>query len=253
MIAPMATSGPADHLFEANPATESPDGRYRVQMHDQTTVDGVAVRGRARLLYDGDTIELAGVERPQEAFVTASGIVSIIDALHADDAAPPQSALLVFDRTGRRIQAHRFGANVASVHAERERGQLVVMTQPADHEDGNTTFTVGLSDGRLISRAVTVIVDRTPKTAYDWQQRGFEELAEGNLDAARTSLTKSLSGEHGEMTPFFVAQAERALGELADNAGDRTAALRHYRAALDANPKVGVKKRVVALERELGR
>lgn len=249
----MAETGNTDHLFAANPPAESPDGRYRVQMFDETTIDGVAVSGRARLQYDGDTIELAGCERPQEAFVTASGIVSIIDALHADDAATPQSALLVFDRTGRRIQAHRFGANVASAHAERERGQLVVMTQPADHEDGNSTFTFGLSDGRLISRAVTVVVDRTPKTAYDWQQRGFEELAEGNTDAARTSLEKSLSGEHGDMTPFFVAQAERALGELADSAGDREAALRHYRNALDANPKVGVKKRVVALERELGR
>lgn len=251
MIAPMSTSGPADHLFEAKTPVESPDGRYRVQMHDETTVDGVAVRGRARLQYDGDTIELAGVERPQEAFVTASGIVSIIDALHAEGPGS-QGALFVFDRTGRRVQAHRFAANVASVHAERERGQLVVSTQPADHEDGNSTFTFGLSDGRLISRAVTVVVDRTPKTAYDWQQRGFEELAEGNTDAARASLTKSLSGEHGEMTPFFVAQAERALGELADTAGDRAAALRHYRNALDANPKVGVKKRVVALERELG-
>jgi tetratricopeptide (TPR) repeat protein len=251
MIAPMATSGPADHLFEANPPAESPDGRYRVQMHDETTVDGVPVRGRARLLYDGDAIELAGVERPQEAFVTASGIVSIIDALRADGPAT-QGALLVFDRTGRRIQMHRFGASVAGARAERERGQLVISTLAADHEDGNTTFTFALSDGRLISRAETVIEDRTPKTAYDWQQRGFEELAAGDTGAARESLTKSLSGDHGSMTPFFVAQAERALGELADAAGDRAAALRHYRAALDANPKVGVKKRVVALERELG-
>jgi hypothetical protein len=248
----MATSAPTDHLFEATPAASSPDGRYRVQMHDETTVDGVALSGRARLIYDGDTIELAGCQRPQEAIITSSGVVFIIDALHADGPAT-QGALFVFDRTGRRIQSHRFGASVASVHAERERGHLLITTLPADHEDGNSTFTFGLNDGRLISRAVTVVVDRTPKTAYDWQQRGFEELAEGNTDAARTSLEKSLSGEHGEMTPFFVAQAERALGELADNAGDRAAALKHYRAALDANPKVGVKKRVVALERELGR
>lgn len=249
----MAETGRTDHLFAANPPAESPDGRYRVQLFDETTVDGSTVRGRARLQYDGDTIELAGCERPQQAILTASGVVFIIDALQAKEPATPQGALLVFDRTGRRIQNHRFGADIASVHAERERGQLVISTQPADHEDGNTTFTFGLNDGRLISRAVTVVVDRTPKTAYDWQQRGFEELAEGNTDAARTSLEKSLSGDHGEMTPFFVAQAERALGELADNAGDRAAALRHYRNALDANPKVGVKKRVVALERELGR
>jgi hypothetical protein len=52
------------------------------------------------------------------------------------------------------------------------------------------------------------------------------------------------------MTPFYVAQTERALGELAEAAGERAAALAHYRAAIDANPKIGVKKRIIALERE---
>lgn len=248
----MAETGNQDHLFEANPPAHSPDGRYRVQMFDETTVDGVTVRGRARLHYDGDYIELAGCERPQEAFITSSGVVFIIDSLHADGPAT-QGALLVFDRTGRRIQFHRFGASIASARPLRERGVLEISTLAAEHEDADSTFSFGLNDGHLISRAATIVEDPTPKNAYDWQQRGFDELAAGNAEAARSALANSVSGEHGTMTPFFIAQAERALGELADTAGEHAVALEHYRNALDANPKVGVKKRVLALERELSK
>jgi hypothetical protein len=241
-----------DHLFEANAAAHSPDGRYRVQMHDEMTADGVALPGRARLLYDGDTIELAGCERPREAIVTSVGVVFIIDDLHADGPAT-QGALLVFDRTGRRIQSHRFGATIDSVRAIRDRGVVVVSTSSAEHADSDSTFTFALDDGRLISRAATITEDPTPRTAYDWQRRGFEELADGKAQAARASLLRSVSGEHGTMTPFFVAQTQRALGELADEAGERAAALEHFRAATAANPRIGVKKRIIALERELSK
>jgi hypothetical protein len=226
-----------DHLFEANAAAHSPDGRYRVQMHDEMTADGVALPGRARLLYDGDTIELAGCERPREAIVTSVGVVFIIDDLHADG----------------RIQSHRFGATIDSVRAIRDRGVVVVSTSSAEHADSDSTFTFALDDGRLISRAATITEDPTPRTAYDWQRRGFEELADGKAQAARASLLRSVSGEHGTMTPFFVAQTQRALGELADEAGERAAALEHFRAATAANPRIGVKKRIIALERELSK
>jgi hypothetical protein len=248
----MADIRSGDDLFGANPAAQSPDGRYRVQMHDETTVDGVALRGRARLQYDGDTIELDGCERPQEAIVTSSGVVFIVDWLHADGPAT-QGALLVFDRTGRRIQSHRFGANIASARAIRDRSVVVVSTSSAEHADSDSTFTFALNDGRLISRAATIIEDSTPRTAYDWQQRGFEELAEGKVQAARSALLRSVTGEHGTMTPFFVAQTQRALGELAEEAGERAAALEHFRAATAANPKIGVKKRIIALEQLLAK
>jgi hypothetical protein len=248
----MAETYNTDHLFEANPPAQSPDGRYRVQMFDATTVNGVALSGRARLQYDGDTIELDGCERPQDAIITSAGVVFIIDWLHAEGPAT-QGALLVFDRTGRRIHSHRFGAHIESAHPIRERGVLVVSTSSAEHADSDSTFTFALNDGRLISRAATIIEDRTPRTAYDWQQRGFEELAAGNAQAARSALLRSVSGDHGTMTPFFVAQTQRALGELAQEAGERAVALEHFRAAAAANPRSGVKKRIIALERELSK
>src|SRR5688572_3808925 len=111
-------------------------------MFDETTLDGIAVSGQARLQYDGDTIELKGCERPREAIVTSAGVVFIIDRLHADGPAT-QGALLVFDRTGRRVQSHRFGADIESARPIRDRGILVVSTSTADHADSETTFTFG--------------------------------------------------------------------------------------------------------------
>jgi hypothetical protein len=43
------------------------------------------------------------------------------------------------------------------------------------------------------------------------------------------------------------AQRERRLGELAEHAGDRREAIRHYRAALALHPRVGVRRRLQQL------
>ena len=44
------------------------------------------------------------------------------------------------------------------------------------------------------------------------------------------------------------AQQERRLGALAEEAGDRTRAIQHYRAALALHPGVGVRRRLAQLE-----
>ena len=44
------------------------------------------------------------------------------------------------------------------------------------------------------------------------------------------------------------AQRERRLGELADQAGDVAGAIRHYRAALTASRRIGVRRRLAQLE-----
>ena len=49
-------------------------------------------------------------------------------------------------------------------------------------------------------------------------------------------------------TRFARAQRERRLGELAEQAGDRAGAILHYRAALAAHARVGVRRRLAALE-----
>ena len=51
-----------------------------------------------------------------------------------------------------------------------------------------------------------------------------------------------------EMSEFTRAGAHRILGELAEHRGDSAAALAEYRIALNLNPKIGLKKKVHALE-----
>lgn len=57
----------------------------------------------------------------------------------------------------------------------------------------------------------------------------------------RSALAKDIS-------PNSKAGAHRVLGEIAEERGDRAAALAEYRAALELNPKIGLKKKVKALE-----
>ncbi len=54
-------------------------------------------------------------------------------------------------------------------------------------------------------------------------------------------------GVPARLTPLARAQRERRLGELAEQAGDRPGAIRHYRAALATHPRVGVRRRLAQL------
>ncbi len=49
------------------------------------------------------------------------------------------------------------------------------------------------------------------------------------------------------LTRLARAQRERRLGELAEQAGDRAGAIRHYRVALATHPRVGVRRRLEQL------
>ncbi len=55
------------------------------------------------------------------------------------------------------------------------------------------------------------------------------------------------SGVPARLTRRARAQRERRLGELAEDAGDRGDAIRHYRAALALHPGVGVRRRLTQL------
>jgi len=57
-----------------------------------------------------------------------------------------------------------------------------------------------------------------------------------------------LAGSCG--SPEYSAKSYKRLGELALATGDRTRATEHFRAAIELNPKIGLKRRLGALEKE---
>ena len=198
----MAETGNQDHLFEATPPAHSPDGRYRAQMFDETTVDGVTVRGRARLHYDGDNTARR-LERPQEA--QPSSGASSARLLHAE----VRDARALLGSTGPGAGFSSIARpSSASARPLRERECWISRPWPPNTRTPTRRSASGLNDGRLISRAATIVgirLRRKPRR----QQRGFDECR-GNAEAAR-GPGNSVSGEHGPC-PFLVAQAERALG-----------------------------------------
>jgi tetratricopeptide (TPR) repeat protein len=86
-------------------------------------------------------------------------------------------------------------------------------------------------------------------TAQAWYEQGYALRAQNDLQGARDAFERAASGAHGVLPPFSQAGALRALGELADLRDDVSEAIRHYRAAVEIDPKIGVSKRLAALER----
>ena len=87
------------------------------------------------------------------------------------------------------------------------------------------------------------------RTAQEWYERGYALRSQNDLDGAREAFEHAASGTYGALPPFSQAGALRALGELADIREDVSEAIRLYRAAVALDPKIGVTKRLAALER----
>jgi tetratricopeptide (TPR) repeat protein len=93
----------------------------------------------------------------------------------------------------------------------------------------------------------------TKADALYWLQRGHELKRLGDLAAAREAFLSAASGVYGQLPAFSQAGALRTLGELAEHADDVERAITYYRGALEQDPKVGVQKRLHALEGRLAR
>jgi tetratricopeptide (TPR) repeat protein len=93
------------------------------------------------------------------------------------------------------------------------------------------------------------VVDDEARDAFAWFARGYERRTAGDLEGAREAFERATGGTVGRLPAFSQAGALRALGELAEGRSDAEAAIALYRAALAEDPKVGVRKRLGALER----
>ena len=86
-------------------------------------------------------------------------------------------------------------------------------------------------------------------TAREWYELGYTRRGENDLDGAREAFERAAGSGNDPLAAPAMAGALRALGELADIRDDIADAVRFYRQALEFDPKIGVTKRVRALER----
>ena len=86
-------------------------------------------------------------------------------------------------------------------------------------------------------------------SAREWYELGYTRRGENDLDGAREAFQRAIDGTDDPLTAPARAGALRALGELADIRDDITDAVRLYRQAIELDPKIGVMKRLRALER----
>jgi tetratricopeptide (TPR) repeat protein len=87
------------------------------------------------------------------------------------------------------------------------------------------------------------------RTAQEWYELGYTRRGDNDLDGAREAFERAVGSTDGALSESSRAGAHRALGELADVSGDIAEAIRLYRTSLELDPKIGVRKRLRALER----
>jgi tetratricopeptide (TPR) repeat protein len=87
------------------------------------------------------------------------------------------------------------------------------------------------------------------RTAHEWYELGYTRRGANDLDGARDAFEQAIRSAVQPLSLASMAGAIRALGELADIRDDAAEAIRLYRRALELDPKIGVTKRLKALER----
>jgi tetratricopeptide (TPR) repeat protein len=87
------------------------------------------------------------------------------------------------------------------------------------------------------------------RSAREWYELGYTRRGENDLDGAREAFERAIGSTADPLTGPARAGALRALGELADIRDEIADAVRLYRQALELDPKIGVMKRLRALER----
>jgi tetratricopeptide (TPR) repeat protein len=86
-------------------------------------------------------------------------------------------------------------------------------------------------------------------SAREWYELGYTRRGENDLDGAREAFERAIGSTDAPLSAPSRAGALRALGELADIRDDIAAAVTLYRQAVELDPRIGVMKRLRALER----
>ena len=82
--------------------------------------------------------------------------------------------------------------------------------------------------------------------------KGAAMQPENLAELAQYATAKQENGQHRwNMSDVVRAKMCKAVGEIAEEEGDFQAALNHFQAALNYNERIGVKKNIAALEKQL--
>ncbi len=101
---------------------------------------------------------------------------------------------------------------------------------------------IGYEGGKVLEEQDPRLIH--PKSGYDFMEVAFEKNKTGNFVEAKDLAEKALTMGVSE---YCKGQLFRLLGEIAERNGLFHEALRNYELALDANPKIGLVRRIKTL------
>ena len=262
-------------------ADRAPDGRrggYRNDGH-----------GSWSLLYDDRLVTTGNLEQPQEGCVADNGTVILHDWMFGEGL---KGRFVAFSPDGTQLVTQQFSANLMSnslspdgkfaicqtanapgsadscrymlfdLAAGREMARWDVETGWAEHYEWNCEerrVYLCMKDGERVGYDFTgIMVEREA-----WQLR---RIGAGDLNVIQAVLVAASANNHPLRSEIIAglgvaardgeiwqqARAYRLLGELHEQAGEISQAVKAYDKALTIDPKVGVARRVEQLRKTLG-
>lgn len=227
---------------------------------------------------DDGVFELRGLNRPSEAVITNDGYSAIADWLSPTRL---DGSLLFISPVGTIVAKRTFEVNLGRLALDEDHALLFVTTAHSDSTRARL-LCYEIRTGELLWRrwapeaAAEVRVvpaercilighpykacgsEYTQKRSIDgklmerWARSPYEAISlgeinrmMGKLEAARRCFQAAADSD---IAPSFRAKAYRSLGEIAETSGDEQIALLRYRQAHSLYPKIGVKRKIAALQ-----
>lgn len=281
-------SVPGRNLFGA--FSKSPDGRYLLVWASGASQGGQRPKGRYLLLEDGVAVAEGQLERPNDGKVADNGVFLLHDWLFDDALRGRIHAFAADGREllAHTVEANLYNNGLASdgsfavsqtANADSDDGnKLMVFDLASGTRIARFTPELGWAERYTIlpdQRRVLLGLREGGVFAYDfdgvfiereaWIEHGLEvgklmvieklvQEAGGQIDAplaARLASAIAKALQDQDLHPSLRARLLRYRAEGHDLQGDLAAALADYQAALEADPRSGVKRRVSQLQKLL--
>ena len=257
---------------------QSPSGRSRIRITDGYYRYGCWQNGTVRLEPFGlRSVELDGLKRPNDAVVNDAGFAVVADWLSMGK---PQCELFFVAPDGTVYRRFHFDEFVGPLAMEPD-GLLVFASTAGSQSEEPKLLCFDIEAGKLrwsqsapkpaaeitvacggkcilVGRAYKscgsdylekltydgTVIERWPDSPYQALEFGRMEVEAGRMPEAERWFRVAAESD---IPPSYRAKAYRALGELAEDVGERTNALAFYEKAVALDPKVGLKRKIALL------